>query len=99
MLFVGRRENKVETYLDDQFIKRGGLTRKYVSPGYVGVPDRIGFLNGRVYLIEVKTIDGPSSPAQIREHKRMKDVGVTVYVVRGQTGVDELMLLIDKGLM
>ena len=38
---MGVRENKVETELDDQVHQRGGLTRKWVSPGRDGVPDRL----------------------------------------------------------
>lgn len=38
---MGVRENKVEKYLDEQVTKLGGITRKWVSPGRDGVPDRI----------------------------------------------------------
>lgn len=38
---VGIRENKVEKYLDKEVTKLGGITRKWVSPGRDGVPDRI----------------------------------------------------------
>lgn len=38
---MGVRENKVETYLNDEVESVGGMTRKWVSPGRDGVPDRI----------------------------------------------------------
>ena len=38
---MGARENKVETYLDEQVTQQGGITRKWVCPRHDGVPDRI----------------------------------------------------------
>ena len=45
---MGNRENKVEKYLDEQVTLLGGLTRKWVSPGVDGVPDRIAVIPTRV---------------------------------------------------
>ena len=38
---MGIRENAVEKYLDSEIKKLGGITRKWISPGRDGVPDRI----------------------------------------------------------
>jgi len=86
---MGVRENKVERYLDKQVKLLGGLTRKWVSPGRDGVPDRIVILDGVVWFVEVKTIDGVTSEAQKREHKRLIDSGANVTTVKGNTGVDQ----------
>lgn len=86
----------VERYLDDQFVRRGGLTRKWVSPGHNGVPDRIGVLKGKVWFIEVKTQGGKVSPCQEREHKLLIDQGCTVRVIYGVSDVYELMKEIDN---
>lgn len=88
---MGLRENKVERYLDSEVMKLGGITRKWVSPGVDGVPDRIVFLNNRVFFVEVKTVDGRLSQAQIREIKRLRDHGADVRICHGATGVDTLM--------
>lgn len=88
---MGVRENKVERYLDRQFKDIGGLTRKWVSPKYDGVPDRLCFLNGHVWLVEVKTLDGRLSDVQTREHQRLLKVGAKVRTVFGEQGVDEFM--------
>ncbi len=85
---MGARENKVERYLDKQVTAIGGITRKWVSPGRDGVPDRIVILNGRVWFVEVKTIDGKLSVAQEREHQRLRDAGAEVFTVFGEQGVD-----------
>jgi hypothetical protein len=44
------RERDVESYFRQRVIKLGGMTRKYTSPGQRGVPDRIMFLDGVVFV-------------------------------------------------
>ena len=88
---MGVRENKVERYLDSEVKKLGGITRKWVSPGVSGVPDRIVLIAGRVFFVEVKTEDGKLSAAQQREHARLKDAGAKVYTLCGEGEVDEFM--------
>lgn len=85
---MGVRENKVERYLDKEVVKLGGLTRKWVSPGRDGVPDRIVIINSVVWFVEVKTIDGVTSEVQKREHQRLRDCGANVTTVKGNVGVD-----------
>jgi len=85
---MGVRENKVERYLDSEVKKLGGLNRKWVSPGRDGVPDRIVIINGTVWFVEVKTIDGVTSEVQKREHQRLRDCGANVATVYGNAGVD-----------
>jgi len=86
---MGVRERKVEKYLDDEVKKAGGITRKWVSPGRDGVPDRIVFHFSKVYFVEVKTIDGELSKNQYREHKRLISKGARVFTVYGNSGVDK----------
>jgi hypothetical protein len=88
MFVMGIRERRVETYLDEQVTALGGLTRKWVSPGRDGVPDRICIVKGHFYLVEVKTIDGHLSPAQVREHKRLREAGAEVLTVYGAQDVN-----------
>lgn len=96
---MGIRENKVERYLDDQIKKLGGITRKWVSPGMDGVPDRIVIINGHVIFVEVKTQDGSLSPAQMREHNRLTKCGADVRTVYGEPHVDTLIEHIKEHLM
>lgn len=88
---MGVRENKVERYLDERVKALGGITRKWVSPGIDGVPDRIVIVGQRVFFVEVKTDDGQLSKAQEREHKRLIKAGAMVDTVYGRTGVDEFI--------
>ena len=86
---MGVRENKVENYLDACVNEHGGITRKWVSPGRDGVPDRIVIYKGRIIFVEVKTTDGHISTPQAREHNRLIDKGACVDVVYGVEGVDQ----------
>ena len=90
---MGVREAKVEKYLNTRVKSIGGLTRKWVSPGCDGVPDRVVILGGFVYFVEVKTDDGKLSTNQSREHQRLRDVGDGVHTVYGNGGGD---LFIDS---
>ena len=90
---MGKRENKVETYLTDEVEKLGGITRKWVSPMHKGVTDQIVIIGnstvgGLVLFVEVKVIDGVLEDYQDREHKRLRRVGADVTVVYGEPGVD-----------
>jgi len=88
---MGVRENKVERYLQERIRKIGGTTRKWVSPGADGVPDRIVILSRRVFFVEVKTVDGALSAVQRREHGRLKAYGANVITVYGETDVDDFV--------
>ncbi len=88
---MGVRENKVEKYLHDETERHGGTTRKWVSPGRDGVPDRIVFLNHRIYFVEVKTVDGVESEIQERERIRLTEHGADVRIVYGAKGVNEFI--------
>lgn len=85
---MGVRENKVETYLDKEVTKLGGLTYKWVSPGRDGVPDRIIIYKGNVYFVEVKTKEGKISPQQTREISRITLHGADTYILFGHEQVD-----------
>lgn len=96
---MGRRENKVETYLRDEVRKLGGDTRKFVSPGHVGVPDQLVLFPWRGWpttLVETKTLDGVTSSKQEREHSRLARLGVQVYVLSSRTRVDAWLQLMRQ---
>jgi Holliday junction resolvase len=89
---MGKEENAVERYLHDKVTAAGGTTRKWVSPGRVGVPDRIVILpGGRVVFVEVKTDKGKLSVRQEREIEALINFGCEAYVVNGHNGVDRFL--------
>lgn len=85
---MGIRENKVEKYLDEEVKKLGGITRKWVSPGCDGVPDRIVIVDGIIEFVEAKTVEGKLSVRQTREIDELTCNGAKCHVVYGHTGVD-----------
>ena len=97
---MGKRENSVEKFLDEEIVKIGGITRKWTSPGRSGVPDRIVIVEGLVTFVEVKTLDGKLSSDQEREHVRLKEAGAAVLTVYGRESVtafvNTLRILIKK---
>jgi hypothetical protein len=84
---MGKRENKVETYLKAEVTRIGGLSRKWVSPQHAFVPDQIVIYKG-VWFVEVKTHDGDSSSGQVREAVRLKKHGAKVVTITGKSGAD-----------
>ena len=88
---MGTRENKVETYLDTEIKKLGGITRKWTSTR--PVPDRICMVpDVGMFAVEVKTVDGRwSSDGQKREFDRINEHGGRAFIVYGHEDVDKLI--------
>ena len=88
------RESKVENYLLDQCTNQGWPCWKFVSPGRVGVPDRVVLLPERkVAWVEVKGTGGVLSSAQRRLIVKMFEHGLPVSVVRCYEDVDEFITM------
>lgn len=82
------RESTVENYLVNEVKRLGGMCEKFVSPGKVGPPDRlVTWHKGVMHLIELKAPAGALSPAQLRDHKRRRELGVRVFVLRTKNDV------------
>ena len=96
---MGKRENSVETYFDKQVRRLGGKSYKWVSPGCVGVTDRIAIISGKVYFVEIKTCDGTLSPMQERRIQEINNLGAFAIAIYGMYGVDEFIEKINKGLI
>lgn len=81
-----------ESELEARFVRGvkalGGAAYKFVSPGNVGVPDRLVVLpGGIVAFVELKAEGGRLSPIQDRQISRLRELGADVTVVRGAEGV------------
>lgn len=76
------RESKIESELVRQVRAAGGDALKFVSPGRVGVPDRLVVMPGGVCsFVECKAPGKRPTAAQSREHNRLAALGVPVHVV------------------
>lgn len=84
-------EERVGTYAKEQ----GFLVYKFTSPQRSAVPDRIYITpRGFIYFVEFKRSGQVPTPAQEREHDRLRDQGVTVFVIddvdKGRAMVDQM---------
>ena len=85
-------EKDIERHLVRRVAERGGVAYKWVSPGHVGVADRIVMLpGGRVWFVELKTVKGRLSPLQKVFAADMARMGMNYMVLRTKGEVDELL--------
>ena len=86
------KEKDIENYLRLQVKKLGGLAYKWISPGNVGVPDRIILMpNGKIYFVELKTDKGKLTELQNRQLLKIKGMQQEVRVVYGKAGADDFI--------
>ena len=86
------RERGIETYLRNSVKAAGGIAYKFVSPGNAGAPDRLVLLPGeRVVFVELKASGRQPTPLQLRQQRRIRDLGFTVLVIGSKEEVDEFI--------
>lgn len=86
------RESAIEAYLVRRVKQAGGIAYKWVSPGQVGVPDRIVLLPGAyAAFVELKAEGKLPSPMQARQHVKLMKLGMRVLVIDSMAGVDKFM--------
>lgn len=88
------RERDIEHRLVTETAKRGGAALKFVSPGCIGVPDRIVMLpGGRMGFVELKAPGKKPRPIQTRRIIQMREMGFKVFVV---DGMEQIASVLDK---
>lgn len=86
------REREIEEKLRLESQKRGGLAMKFVSPGLVGVPDRIVILpQGRLGFVELKALGERPKKIQVRRMKQLRKLGFLVYVLDDKGKIGEIL--------
>jgi hypothetical protein len=89
------RESMIERYLVAQVEAIGGRAQKFVSPGHSHVPDRIVLMPGaRIFFVECKAPGEHPTAGQLREHRRLRDMGFYVYVIDTLELVDAFIRMI-----
>ena len=89
---MGRKENKVEAYLQSEVKRLGGFTRKIVYQGRAGSPDQwLFFPGGRLLIVECKAEDGIVSPIQQAEINMLRANGFEAHVVYTKQQVEEVL--------
>lgn len=89
-------EAQIERRLVEGVKKLGGMCIKFVSPGMVGVPDRIILTaDGKVIFAELKTETGRLTKIQKFTIGEMQKRGADVRVVKGLEAVKSLLAEIE----
>ena len=86
------RERTIEHKLVTETVNRGGVALKFVSPGCIGVPDRIVMLpNGKIGFVELKAPGKKLRPIQARRIQQMRKMGFKVYVIDGMEQIGSVL--------
>lgn len=91
-------EKDIEACLVRGVKAMGGRAYKFVSPGNVGVPDRLVVLpGGRIVFVELKTERGVLSAPQRQQIRVLRDLGADVRVLQGVAAVDRFLAVTKTG--
>lgn len=94
LVFVGIKnvlEREIERHLVDTVRASGGRAYKWVSPGSVGVPDRLVILpGGRICAVECKAPGKTPTTHQARAIADLRGLGLNVLVVDNCEEIDRL---------
>lgn len=85
------RERDIERYLIARVKALGGEVRKVKWIGRRSAPDRLVLLPGRCYWVEIKAPGKTPTPAQKREHARLRNAGADVFVLDSHHAIDNLL--------
>lgn len=94
------REKDIEAYLREQVKALGGRAYKFVSPGNAGVPDRLVCLpRGKVIFVELKAPGKKPTALQTVQHRKLRELGFTVFVVSSKEGVGEFVKYCEEAML
>ena len=86
------REKLIEQNLVQAVRRMGGITPKFISPGWGGVPDRLVLLpGGRLAFVEVKAPGKTLRPLQVRRKGQLEALGFRVYCVDRLEQISEIL--------
>lgn len=91
-------EKQIEAKVCDHAKSQGMLVYKFTSPARAAVPDRLFVCpDGRIFFIEFKRPGQKPTVPQEREHQRLRNHNVKVFVVDDViTGVMTVNSMIEK---
>lgn len=85
-------EKIVERYLRTEVARLGGFHRKVIYQGRHGSPDDWCFFpDGMLIIVECKTTGEKPTQEQVREIKRLRDMGQLVFVADSKSIVDLIL--------
>lgn len=90
---IHETEKAVEVCLRERMKAVGGKAFKFVSPGSVGVPDRICiFPGGKIIFVELKGTGGRLSKLQENRLAELEDLGCKTAVLYSKHEVMEFVV-------
>lgn len=90
-------EKQIEAKVCEYAKAKGLLAYKFTSPARAAVPDRMFITpDGRVFFCEFKAAGKKPTEAQAREHQRLRQHKVNVFVI---DNIDEGKVMIDVMVM
>ena len=85
-------ESKIEQKFTLMVKSRGGMAPKWVSPGMLGVPDRIALLpDGKIGFVELKAPGKKPRAAQLARQQQLEALGFKVFVVDDASQIEEVL--------
>ena len=95
-------EKEIEAKVCDYAKTKNVLVYKFTSPNRMAVPDRMFIYKGRVFFIEFKREKQKPTAAQDREHQRLRQHLISVFVVDsvkdGKSTINTMLQLIEARL-
>lgn len=90
-------EKQIESKVCEYARSKGVLAYKFTSPARAAVPDRLFITpHGRVFFCEFKAAGKKPTEAQAREHQRLRQQKVNVFVI---DNVNEGLAMVDLMVM
>lgn len=90
-------EKQIEAKVCDYAKSKGLLAYKFTSPARAAVPDRMFITqDGRVFFCEFKAAGKKPTDAQAREHQRLRQHKINVFVI---DSVEEGKVMVDVMVM
>lgn len=91
-------EKQIEAKVCDYAKEKNILVYKFTSPSRAAVPDRLFIRpDGKMWFCEFKRTGKLPTPAQLREHHRLQQHKVSVFVVDNvEAGKQMIDLMVNK---
>lgn len=86
------KEKLIELKLVKAIKTMGGISPKFISPGFDGMPDRIVLLpGGHMAFVEVKAPGEKPRPLQLLRHELLRGLGFKVYVLNDERQIGGIL--------
>ena len=87
-------EKQIERQLTLMAKSRGGIAPKFVSPSFVGMPDRLILMpGGMMAFAELKAPGMKPRALQVARHEMLRRLGFRVYVI---DGIEQIGGILDE---